>query len=494
MITETTALIALRAAIFFSCRRWLLHTLYSNLDEPDLASDINHIPLRDPLPSPITQAERDKPWRKPPTRARTEAGDVFAACAMEAGMLLVLLLMQAAEMGEASVRMLHWRISLFLLLALVLVCIPFLLSLLLTLSPDDDSRLRPTPTRLLFSAFAVNIHLLLISFVPLPSPAEDYTTAALSRLIVVGTVILGLLAGYGAATSVWTYFPLGETLASPTEHEFISAKESLAAIRDDIEQKRAEGRRRAEAAATGQGPTWLARVLPSFRGDEDTQVLAGLTALEEQMTMRVEALLQRRQAAAYARTWYGRLGMLVGRVFALYCAFRILLTTITFFLPALSSRSSDNSSTDLTTRILTTLVPPLSDNPQLASRIARHASLLLVGAIILSSLRRVVRGVTRALRVTSRVSGAKVMVLVVAWVMSVYVLATIVQLRGTFPPSSLPAGAEDERTEVAAETNLFSTIPPFAVFGPLFDGAFLLAAGGAIGGRWVGDKVGGGSA
>ncbi|KAJ7060724.1 G protein-coupled receptor 89 [Mycena amicta] len=498
MLKETAALVVLRAAIFFSCRKYILSSVYANLQQESLPSN-DYIPLQEPLPSPITQSERDKPLRK----TKTEAGDVFAGCFMESCMLCVLLMMQALDVFSPRARLLNWRVSLFILLTLVLVCIPFLLSLLLTLSADSDARPRTTVPRLAFSTFSVGIYLLLLSLTPLPAPAPDYTTAALSRLIVLGTAILGLLAGFGAASSVWMYFPLGETLTPPTEHELVSAQESLSAIRDDMERKREEGRRRAEEAAASQtGGTWLSRVMPSFRGDEDTQVLAGLSALEHQMTLRVDALRQRRLAAMYARTWYGRFSTLCGRFFALYCAFRIISTTMTFFLPSLFLSTPTNSSgttaikssldIDLATRILTTLLPPLADNPHLATRLARHGSLLLAGVIILLSMRRVVRGVTRALRVTSRSLGAAMMVLVLAWVMSVYLLATIVQLRASFPPPSTPtpdAGDPDTDAE-AATTNLFSTIPPFAIFGSLFDGAFLFAAGGAIVGRWVGSKVG----
>ncbi|KAJ7050783.1 G protein-coupled receptor 89 [Mycena amicta] len=492
MLKETAALVVLRAAIFFSCRKYILSSVYANLQQESLPAN-DYIPLQGPLPSPITQSERDKPLRK----TKTEAGDVFAGCFMESCILCVLLMMQALDVFSPRARLLNWRVSMFLLLTLVLVCIPFLLSLLLTLSADSDARPRTTLPRLAFSTFSVAIYLLLLSLTPLPAPAPDYTTAALSRLIVLGTAILGLLAGFGAASSVWMYLPSGGTLTPPTEHELVSAQESLSAIRDDMERKREEGRRRAEeGAATQTGGTWLYRIMPSFRGDEDTQVLAGLSALEHQMTLRVDALRQRRLAAMYARTWYGRFSTLCGRFFALYCAFRIISTTIIFFLPSLFLSTPTNSSgttatkssldIDLAARILTTLLPPASRQPTPGD------PLLLAGVIILLSMRRVVRGVTRALRVTSRSLGAAMMVLVLAWVMSVYLLATIVQLRASFPPPSTPtpdAGDPDTDAE-AATTNLFSTIPPFAIFGSLFDGAFLFAAGGAIVGRWVGSKVG----
>ncbi|KAF7296908.1 hypothetical protein MIND_00922600 [Mycena indigotica] len=453
MLAETVALVALRAAIFFSCRKFILAGLHANYQD----SDTEFIPLQEPLPSPITHSSKGKSFGK--SKATTEAGDVFAGCFMESCVLCTLLMMQALDISSPSVRLLNWRISLFILLALVLLYLPFLLSLLLIFSTDSETRHRTTLPRLAFSVAVVGLHLFLLSLVPLPEPAGDYTTAVLSRLIVVGTVILGLLAGYGAASSVWTYFPLNGQIIPPTENELVSAQEGEA------------GRRRAESAAAAQAnATWLSRVMPSFRGDDDTQVLAGLSALEEQMTIRVDTLRQRRLEALRMRTWYGRLVTICGRVFSVYCAFRVLTTMAAFLLPSsFGSRTTSEASKtspaldlDLATNVMTTLLPPLADKPQLASRLARHASLLLVGIIIASSLRRVVRGATRVLRVTSQTLGSALMVLVLAWVMSVYILATIVQLRTTFPPPTPSTPPSEVGNDDAAVTNLFSTIPPFA--------------------------------
>lgn len=38
------------------------------------------------------------------------------------------------------------------------------------------------------------------------SLSAELTTATLSRLVVLGTIILGILAGFGAASAVFTYF------------------------------------------------------------------------------------------------------------------------------------------------------------------------------------------------------------------------------------------------------------------------------------------------
>jgi hypothetical protein len=60
-----------------------------------------------------------------------------------------------------------------------------------------------------FSLVPVVLYLFALSYIPLPEAlsSSDIMTAALSRLIVLGTIILGLLSGFGAISSSWQYLP-----------------------------------------------------------------------------------------------------------------------------------------------------------------------------------------------------------------------------------------------------------------------------------------------
>jgi len=154
--------------------------------------------------------------------------------------------------------------------------------------------------------------------------------------------------------------------------------------------------------------------------------------------------------------------------------------------------------------------------------LSRQISLALVGAIIFSSVRVVLRGVTRvswavpgtqkiciewlscnqAFRITSRNISASLMLLLLAQLMvcfshvlfgemrrcndpllqGIYLLTTLVQLRTMFPPShsSSVDGANDN------EVNLFSSLPQYFLFGGLFDWSFLFGATGCALTRWAG--------
>ncbi|KAJ7161124.1 G protein-coupled receptor 89 [Mycena filopes] len=505
MITETGILLVARATIFFSCRKYLLRSLYSDLqDLSGVVNTSNSIPMRDPLPSPITQSEREKPQRKMESMYSTLCGDIFAGCFSESCMLFLLLMLQGLSVFTSSTRLFNWRLSLFLLLTCILVLIPFILSLLLTTGPESSKsalrpRLRSTLPRLFFSTSCVALYLFALSFIPLPAAlsASDLTvTATLARLIIMGTIIIGVLAGFGAISSSWSFLPSKHPVTVPTEQDVVSAEYALSSIRDDLQLRRDEAARR----AANQAPdgTWLSRVMPSFRGDENLQELTGLEALEYQMTRSLDDLRDRRATAKFSNTLRGKLVNVGRRVFAMYCVFRYLSCFVNIFLPpAAESPSSESTTTttsypDVVTDLVADLLGRVSSGVQYAdvARATRHISLLLVGAIILSSVRLVLRGVTRALRVTSRNIGASLMLLLLAQLIAIYLLSTIVQLRASFPPPPpAPSSSTDSPPGV---NNLFSTIPDFtASNNALFDYSFFLSASASLVVRWAANKISG---
>ncbi|KAJ6554381.1 Abscisic acid G-protein coupled receptor-domain-containing protein [Mycena capillaripes] len=472
MVTETGILLLLRAAIFFSCRKYLLRSLYSDLQDLSEVESSSHS-MRDPLPSPITQAEREKPNRKTESVYSTLSSNIFAGCFSESCLLFLLLMLQGSSVFSSSTRLFNWRLSLFILLTSILVLIPFVVSLLLTVGTDPGlSTHKYTRGSSIYHDICGPLPLCTVMY-PLPAAlsASDRLTATLSRLVVLGTIILGLLAGFGAISSSWAFIPSKNPVTTPTEQDIVSAEYSLSSVRDDLERRRTEAARKAAAQQTES--TWMSRVMPSFRGDENLQELKGLETLEYQMARSLDDLRQRRATAKFSRTFRGKLVNVGGRLFAVYCLTRYLTCLANVFLPLEPTSSSTTSYPDIVTEAVAKLLGKLSFRVQFddVARATRHISLVLVGVIILTSIRLVLRGVTRsvqALRVTSRNLGASFMLLLLAQLMAIYLLSTI-----------------------PTPVNLFSTIPEFQVFGSLFDRAFLASATGSLVVRWAANKVNG---
>ncbi|KAG6826861.1 hypothetical protein H0H92_014119 [Tricholoma furcatifolium] len=499
--------------LFLGCRKYLLRSLYSDLRtlSSSSSSSTTSPPVTPGLPQPVTRKTTTDDARSSALHS-TVARSIFSLMFTESSMMFIVLMLQGLDLCSPRTRHLSWMFSLTFLLSAILILIPFSFSLLVALGPGP-SHSHPRPLllypRIIVSLVPVILFLFVISRIPLPSsiasaspPPSSFTTA-LARLVVVGTVILGLLSGFGAVNHTWTYLPssLKTQIGDPTETDVSTAEYSLQNVRDDLRERRAIVEQRAAAqsadgSGSGGSTSWLSRVTPSFRGTDDglTAELRGLEALEYHMDLNVSALRARRQAALYRRTMRGRILYFGGALFAGYCVARILGSLYNVLpLPwrSQSQTTQAQSQSDLIATLLARALALTSTHPPSSTTIASVAhqlSLVFVGAIILTSVRRVLGGVTRALRVTSRNLGASFMMLVLAQLMGIYLLSTIVQLRNSFPPPL----ATGELPDVDAHASLFTSIPEFEVFAPgsVFDWAVLVAAAGTAMGRWGGEKVG----
>ncbi|KJA24873.1 hypothetical protein HYPSUDRAFT_135640, partial [Hypholoma sublateritium FD-334 SS-4] len=486
-----------RFSLFFACRKYLFRTLYSDLrtlsstatpGTPTLSRRPN-IEL-DTLPPPATHTPTSHKFLSDDTTYihTTVARVLFSWCFAESCMLFVLLMLQGLGVFSSASRLLNWRLSLFILMSAILVVIPLSFSLFLAIGTRSSSSSRALlGPRIFLSLIPVALYLLALSYIPIPPSlkSSDATTAVLSRLIVLGTIILGLLSGFGAISSSWQFLPFGSRAATvPSEQDIDTAQYALTSIRNDMRARREEASRREISPSQD---TWFSRVGSTFRGTDSLSLeLQGLEALEFQMTRNLETLRERREAAKFASTFKGMVFNTMGRLFMAYCMIRII--TSLYNVLFLRTRQS-SSTTDLITHLLATLLSRISSvefkTEDIAS-FARQLSLMLVGIIILSSIRMVLRGATRALHITSRNLAASLMLLSLAQIMGIYLLSTIVQMRSSFPPPP-PPGAGDG----VADTNLFSTIPAYEVFGSLFDWTFLIAAALSVFVRWGAERVNG---
>ena len=216
-------------------------------------------------------------------------------------------------------------------------------------------------------------------------------------------------------------------------------------MRQDLANRRADLLKR-ESSQGSPDSGWLSKVAINFRGGSGmfppgitrqkltcklessalAQELQGLEALEHQMSKNLEVLRQQRENARFSVTLRGRVFTIVGHGFAVYCVFRIISVSanasndmplfITYALQSIANlvgpvRSSDSTSTssDMVTQLVVygvSLFPSINLPKDQVTSVARQVSLVLIGAIILSSLRQLMNGVKRVCLVP-RISGTR---------------------------------------------------------------------------------------
>lgn len=406
-------------------------------------------------------------------------------------MLFLLILAQSLNVFAPSSRLLNWKISLGLLLSAILLVAPLQQFFLLT----SKSKQRPILWKLIFTFVPYIVYLFILSHVPLPTGLRlselERLTSILARLVVLGTLILGIFAGFGAISAIYNYIQLSKaTRESVSENEVQAAEQALARVRNDLAERR--NILQNQTSENQAESSLLSRINP-FGGETEHSAIRkeiqGLEALVYQMSRNVEHLQQRRTTHLYASTIRGRVWIWLGGAFALYCGFRVINSIINLLYPLSSSRQS--STPDLLAGLITHILSPfLSISQSDVAAFSRQLSLLLVGAIIMSSVRRALRGVSRVLKVASKNLAASFLLLILAQLLGVYLLSTLIQLRTSFPsPTPIPSNPTD--SEDNENQNLFSTLPEFHVFGPLFDSAFIgsVLVSGVT--RWLDHRING---
>ncbi|KAI8996260.1 Abscisic acid G-protein coupled receptor-domain-containing protein [Trametes punicea] len=507
---QSLGLFAARAVLFYACRRFLLRNLYHDLQDlsarassdpgtPVVVFDAGETEL-EILPTPsASPASTPMGSRKRPFHSALSRG-LFSLCFSETCLLFLLLILQALDISTPVIRLMHWRISLSVLLISIVLVIPLSYSVVLS-NGTRHSRVSPSSQRIISPRLGLYlipnvIFLVVLSYIPIPAGMQARTVlqSTLSRLTVIGTVFLGILSGFGAIDTAWNFFPVfSRTIRPhPTDEEVRTAESGLQRVREDLAQRQKDLRLLEASKQSETTSSWFSR---AFQGNSESssmaQEIAGLEALEYEMARNLESLKQRQADVKFSKTFAGRAFNWGGRLFSLYCIYRIFASLLNLLLPRSPPSvpgESTSTNADIVSFVLAYLLShlPFIHLPQdKVAVISRQISLGLVGVIILSSIRRVLRGVARLLRVTSRSLGASLMLLILSQVMGIYLLSTLIQLRTSFPPPP-------SRPDVDADTgivNLFSTLPEYQFFGPLFDGAFLLAAALTTIVRWLGDRV-----
>ncbi|KAH9052197.1 Abscisic acid G-protein coupled receptor-domain-containing protein [Lactarius vividus] len=421
---------------------------------------------------------------------------LFSLCFSESCTLFLLLMCQSLDVFNTSTRLLNFQISLYTLLLNIIMLIPVSLCVVST-APLNSASLSFSRRRILVVLAPLFVYFLILSYVPLPGAllSEENRTFTLvtARYNVLGTVILGSLSGFGSVTTAWGYFPLNcgknrHSRKTPTQAEVERVEQSFIRIRADLASKRKEltllkGREAYQTEGAQKSTSWLSRVTPNFRGDNELSnvetELSALTSLEENMASELRYLQQRYAEATFDRTWQGRVFVLMRHATGFYCIFRSLVSLSNVFLPAAhpTTLSDPRPGHDLLASTLLLLVPhPSATTEANIIYATRQANLVLVGAIIIGSIRRVLRGAARALRATpaSRNRVASLVLLVLAQLMGIYLLSTLVQLRTSFPPAADGAGA-----------GLFAALPTYETFGSVFDWSFLASTSLGVVVEWM---------
>ncbi|EPQ29453.1 uncharacterized protein PFL1_03208 [Pseudozyma flocculosa PF-1] len=438
---------------------------------------------------------------------------LFSLAFEETATLYVAVLLEAAgfDTSDGSTLRGAFRASVMLVVQLAIVWIPLGICLLLTYRSDSST---PLSRRLVYLSLPFIPWLVLFFSVPLPSALSSpqkrsgILDSLVARTAVIGVTLIAVLSGSAAMAATWEAVEQwrGKSIRPPTQSDINLAHDSYDRARSDLEAKRNELQRlekevevaRAEGSG-GAASRWSLSGL--WSGDARSREIKtlkaeifGLTAIASAMRDDLDTMAELSKRDRRSRTVPGRLLTAIGWVWALYCAFRIVLSLLNLVI--LGYR--DTAPPDFISLALASVLRWFDVDVDVAAW-TRQISLVFVGVLIWARIGSVLSYLGRAFRAASASRGVETcfLVLFLSEVMTIYLLATLIQLRTSLPPSlssspippppppppssiipsSSPSTRPTMTTTATTPPPLLATLPSFQiVFGSLFDSSFLVAA------------------
>ncbi|CBQ72450.1 conserved hypothetical protein [Sporisorium reilianum SRZ2] len=407
---------------------------------------------------------------------------LFSLAFAESASLFVAVLLETAGFpaGNGTTLRKVWRFDLAAVQALAIVLIPLAVCLLFTYRSNAST---PLPRRIVYLLIPFLPWLVLFFKVPLPAALLDKHSGAgildglMARTAVIGVTFIAVLSGSAALQAAWE---AGEHLKGkqqrpPSPSDIRLAQESfnrtcsdLASRKTDLARLENDTPDRVQAGwsvASLWGGDSRSREIKSLKSE-----IFGLSSIAAAMRDDLDRMTSLQQKEQLSSTLIGKGWILVGWFWAAYCAFRIALSLLNLLV--LGYR--DTAPPDFISLSLAYLMRIFDVNLDVAAW-TKQVSLLFVGVLIWARIGSVLGYLGSAFRAAGTGVSSSFLVLFLAEIMTIYLLATLIQLRSSLPASVAPPSARAVREEQAPP--LLATLPSFqVVFGSLFDSAFLVAA------------------
>ncbi|XP_041493882.1 Golgi pH regulator isoform X2 [Microtus oregoni] len=304
---------------------------------------------------------------------------------------------------NSSSRYFHWKMNLCVILLILVFMVPFYIGYFIV----------------------SNIQLWILSIEQL-----------ISRVGVIGVTLMALLSGFGAVNCPYTY--MSYFLRNVTDTDILALERRLLQTMDMIISKKkrmAVARRtmfqRGEVQNKPSG-LWgmLKSVTASAPGSENlTLIQQEVDALEElsrQLFLETADLYATKERIEYSKTFKGKYFNFLGYFFSIYCVWKIFMATINIVLDRVGK-------TDPVTRGIEITVNYLGIQFDVKFW-SQHISFILVGIIIVTSIRGLLITLTKFFYAISSSKSSNVIVLLLAQIMGMYFVSSVLLIRMSMPP------------------------------------------------------------
>uniref|UniRef100_A0A8C7I483 G protein-coupled receptor 89B n=1 Tax=Oncorhynchus kisutch TaxID=8019 RepID=A0A8C7I483_ONCKI len=365
---------------------------------------------------------------------------------------------------ETSSRYFHWKFNLYVILLVLIFVVPFYIGYFVV------SNIRLLQRQKLLFACVVWFTFMYFFWklgdpFPILSPKHGILSIEqlISRVGVIGVTLMALLSGFGAVNCPYTYMSyflrlvrllLYSSHTLPTMDMIVSKKKRIAMTRRQMYQRGEDQNK--------QTGFWgmIKSVTSSPPGSENLSLIQqevdALEELSRQLFLETVDLQATKERIEYSKTFQGKYFNFLGYFFSIYCVWKIFMATINIVFDRVGK-------TDPVTRGIEITVNYLGIQFDVKFW-SQHISFILVGIIIVTSIRGLLITLTKFFYAISSSKSSNVIVLVLAQIMGMYFVSSVLLMR-----MSMPLEYRSIVTEVLGELQ-------FNFYHRWFDVIFLVSA------------------
>lgn len=398
---------------------------------------------------------------------------LFCVSAEESVCIFALALLERMHVDESWL-LLHWHISLVMMMMLIVLGLPICACYLLCFGSVQKQRsnVRAMASVSLFVAWC-------FCFLRVPFPATESTAtvgffrAILSRTAVIGVSLIAVLSGSVAAGAIYDSYEMFVTRRETTTLTSCELERDSASIRAAFEHTYADLQARRSAVTDLENELDIghtrsfdwSRFFNFSRKDKQLASMhaeiSGLVSMANALRKELETQEERERRLRYAHTWPGCAWLLCNYMFSLYCVMRFIqcvLNLVIFGYESISTRDLMSTSVAQLMRMVGLHVDVDAWSPTI--------SVLLLGGLIVMRMRVILGSLSSMIQSVSTGISTQLLVLFTAQVLCIYVLAALIQLH-----AGMNLGATGH------PSRLLASLPDFQrTFGRIFDIMFLLSA------------------
>uniref|UniRef100_A0A8C5GI50 Golgi pH regulator n=1 Tax=Gouania willdenowi TaxID=441366 RepID=A0A8C5GI50_GOUWI len=337
---------------------------------------------------------------------------------------------------SSSSRYFHWKLNLYVILLVLIFVVPFYIGYFVVSNIRLLQRQKLLFACMVWFTFMYFFWKLGDPF-PILSPKHGILSIEqlISRVGVIGVTLMALLSGFGAVNCPYTY--MSYFLRNVTDSDILALERRLLQTMDMIVSKKkriAMTRRQMYQRGEDQNKQtgfWgmIKSVTSTQTGSENLSLIQqevdALEELSRQLFLETVDLQATKERIEYSKTFQGKYFNFLGYFFSIYCVWKIFMATINIVFDRVGK-------TDPVTRGIEITVNYLGIQFDVKFW-SQHISFILVGIIIVTSIRGLLITLTKFFCAISSSKSSNVIVLVLAQIMGMYFVSSVLLMRMSMP-------------------------------------------------------------